>query len=134
MVNVLADSVLLTITSDKKKRGTMQYKKYIVKEIDADEYNNIDESNRSNDKLNKIRCCANCKYWYCYDEEKFKKGYATVEGECHRFPPNVPNIYYEGHGLIPSVETIRGTPLMSHPFTFTEEWCGEFSPIKNPKY
>lgn len=75
-----------------------------------------------------LKCCANCKYWYCYDNEKDKM---LSCGECRRFPPNVPIFDSNGDSDInlnkTKLCTIRGTAMMCCPFTYADEWCGEFS-------
>lgn len=77
-----------------------------------------------------LKCCANCKHWYCYDEESFKKLDGHADGECRRFPPNVPIFETTGDDSINVAKTLlcvtRGTVMMSYPFTFEEDWCGEF--------
>lgn len=86
------------------------------------------------ENLRKIRCCANCVYWDVYEDSSFNGDYELKEAECHRNPPMVPNVYSttnwdKDNAEIDSmsVELIRGTPLMSHPFTYGCDWCGEFS-------
>ena len=86
-------------------------------------------------KKNKIeKHCANCKFWDCYNEDKFAKYGECTEGECHRYPPNTLNFNRVTELGIMELETIRNTPLLSHPFTFAMEWCGEFKAMKNPRW
>lgn len=75
-----------------------------------------------------LKCCANCKHWYCYDsEENFD---FTSNGECRRFPPSTPIFETMGDDSVKlgdaMVSMIRGTVMMNFPFTYAEDWCGEF--------
>lgn len=88
--------------------------------------------------IDEMKCCANCEYWYLYDEEKFN-GAGFGEGECRRYPPSVPNIECDNNKNSPRladlyIPLIRGTMLMSNPFTFAEEWCGEFKLMKTLRW
>lgn len=86
-------------------------------------------------KKNKVyKCCANCKYWECVSTEK--EITELSYGECHRYPPNVVNFAcrIDDCGSFDSVETIRNTPLVSCPYVFASEWCGEFKAMKHPRW
>lgn len=79
-----------------------------------------------------VECCANCKYWDCYEEEALKAG-KFAKGECHRYPPSVWNFnecektHEEGVSVdSATMLLVMNTPLLSHPFTYDECWCGEF--------
>lgn len=88
----------------------------------------------SKNKNKTLKYCANCKYWECYDEKEFEKYGEGVEGECHRYPPNTIN-FTKVNGVVTMIpEMTKNTPLLSHPFTFAAEWCGEFKPMKNPRW
>lgn len=76
--------------------------------------------------------CANCKYWDFYDRDKLDED-LLQEAECHRYPPNNPNIAdVTEYGVI--FEETHNTPLLSHCFTFGTDWCGEFVPNRNPPF
>lgn len=83
-----------------------------------------------------LKCCANCKYWDCY-EGKDKKCNYTTDGECHRYPPNIPNFDNYGkddyHVIELILDLVKGTPLVSHPITYAVDWCGEYKQMKNPR-
>lgn len=75
-----------------------------------------------------LKCCANCKYWYCYsNDDKFD---FTSDGECRRFPPSTPVFESSGNDSVNLSDAflcmIRGTVMMNFPFTYAEDWCGEF--------
>ena len=57
-------------------------------------------------------CCFTCRYWDPYDKETKDM---LADGECRRYPPNVPT----------PDEYVRNTPLMTYPITYGVEWCGE---------
>jgi hypothetical protein len=89
------------------------------------------------------KCCANCEYWYVYDECEFEKHGFCAEGECRRYPPNVPvfdNVVknrknetaYKIKELF--LFLVKGTVRMNNPFVFAGEWCGEFKLMKNPRW
>lgn len=88
----------------------------------------------SKNKNNTPKHCSNCKYWECYNEKNFEKFGECTEGECHRYPPSTINFERVNEMGIMVPETIMNTPLLSHPFTFASEWCGEFKPMKNPRW
>lgn len=88
----------------------------------------------SKDKNKTPKHCANCKYWECYNEKEFEKFGECAEGECHRYPPNTINFERVNEMGIMVPETVMNTPLLSHPFTFAMEWCGEFKAMKNPRW
>lgn len=72
----------------------------------------------------KIGYCENCKYWDCYD---LKKDCEIKVGECHRNPANVPTFSHINSKGLPIMEGLEyGTPLLSHPFVYNHDWCGEF--------
>ena len=80
-----------------------------------------------------LKYCVNCKHWYCYkfDEQMEKSFDATVEGECHRYPPNMPIVAnssgYEDVDVKDLIIALyRQTPMVGHPYTYSNEWCGEF--------
>lgn len=83
-----------------------------------------------------VKCCANCEYWELRGEDSVGIN-CDSEGECHRYPPNVPNFDVSGHENAKIsdtwIECLYGTPLMSHPFTYACEWCGEFACVKEPR-
>lgn len=90
----------------------------------------------------KMRYCANCEYWYVYNENELEKHGELAEGECRRYPPNVPifdninknknNEYaYKIKELF--LFLTKGTVRMSNPFVFAGEWCGEFKMMDNPR-
>lgn len=81
----------------------------------------------------KFDVCVNCKHWDCYSSDK-DSDLRTNEGECHRYPPQTPNINYVTDYGITVYEDIRCTTLMSHVFTFGCDWCGEFEPDDNPTF
>lgn len=94
-----------------------------------------------------ICCCGNCKYWDCYCLTDNLEDIESSEGECHRYPPFVPNVsapdpddYHKTITQEPvqvshmEVELTYGTPLLSHPFTFANEWCGEFKKMENIRF
>lgn len=58
--------------------------------------------------------CLGCRFWGPYD----KKPDLLSEGECRRYPPNVPI----------EDEFVRGAHLMTCPMTCADEWCGEWQP------
>ena len=76
--------------------------------------------------------CVNCKYWYCYDyEHKVEQDGCILEGECHRYPPSMPVFANSsGHEDMDVKELIialyRQVPVTSYPYTYSDEWCGEF--------
>lgn len=90
--------------------------------------------------MDKIKYCANCKHWYIYNESDMDKYGEGASGECRRYPPSVPNFAIEGNnnGDVPfdelCIALIKGTPLMSCPFTFADGACGEFRPMDNPRW
>lgn len=83
-----------------------------------------------------MRHCKNCVYWDKYALDHVND--ELCDGECHRFPPSVMNMSYDAGSKFDEsarttdlyVEMIHGTPLMSHVFTFADDWCGEFKPRK----
>lgn len=85
-----------------------------------------------------LRHCANCEYWHLYNEEEFEKLGIMAEGECHRYPPNIPifnnnpNTAYYIKDL--SLCLTKDTILVNHPFTFAEDWCGEFKCIDSQRW
>lgn len=90
--------------------------------------------NYNNENIVKaMRCCANCEYWDCYNEDKYRDSIWLADGECHRYPPFVPNIFTDEETGVQQSETVFGTPLMSHVFTYGEDWCGEFKIMDNPR-
>lgn len=90
--------------------------------------------------IDNMRYCANCEYWYPYNEDKVVGLYGSNKGECRRYPPSVPVIEVEDlEDEMPRIvdvylSLIMGTPLMSNPFTFAEEWCGEFKLMDKPRW
>lgn len=86
---------------------------------------------------NVLKCCANCKYWDCY-EGKDKKCDFTTDGECHRYPPSIPNFdnHKEDEYCVEDLILclVKGTALVSCPITYATEWCGEFKKMKNPRF
>ena len=87
---------------------------------------------------NVSECCRNCKYWFCYSIEEEESYGWLAEGECHRYPPNVPVFDNEPDKNVPVEQLVlgltKGTAFMSHPFTFADDWCGEFKCVDNPKW
>lgn len=101
-----------------------------------------------------IRCCANCEYWDCYCTSDNPDEIANSDGECHRYPTFVPNISQNmkmnvfecGLNALKNanncsakltdayLELTHGTPLLSHPFTFAGDWCGEFEPMDELRF
>lgn len=80
-----------------------------------------------------LKYCVNCKHWYCYKyRDMVKESFDdVVEGECHRYPPSIPVIANSaGHDEKPIDELIvalyRQVPMASYPWTYSNEWCGEF--------
>ena len=85
-----------------------------------------------------LRYCGNCDYWYCYKENEFEKFGAIAQGECRKYPPSIPVIEMNEDevcftDLYVSLNN-NGSLLLTHPLTFAEDWCGEFKPMKNPRW
>lgn len=78
--------------------------------------------------------CANCKYWEPRENKKYDKYSECDDGECHRYPCNVPCIEQvtERNEVIP--ELIHMSTLMTHPFVFAADWCGEFDMMNKPRW
>ena len=76
------------------------------------------------------RTCYKCRWW-----DPFDKGDITElsDGDCRRYPPNVPCVNRVNDLGIAVPETIRGAILMGYPITFAIEWCGEFQPLKRER-
>ena len=90
---------------------------------------------KKSDKIKCVKCCANCKYWYVYDEKKIEEFGDCTEGECRRFPPSIPCVsHINDMGIAVPEELIKGTILVNHPFVFAIDWCGEFKTMKNPRW
>ena len=90
---------------------------------------------KKTDKAKCIKCCANCKYWYTYDEKKIEEFGDYAEGECRRFPPSIPCIRHINEmGIAVPENLVKGTLLVSHPFVYAGDWCGEFKAMKNPRW
>lgn len=76
------------------------------------------------------RRCVKCEYWECINNEELEEYGELAEGECHRYPPNVPTFYntYDEQckitDLIANLD--RGKMFMDYTTTFADEWCGEF--------
>ena len=81
-----------------------------------------------------LTCCYNCKYWDAYMDSKENK--MVYYGICRRYPPNIPCLdeSYSVDGCAPinnlCFTLMQGLPLVSQPYTFDEDWCGEFA-MKN---
>lgn len=90
--------------------------------------------------IDEMVCCANCKYWYPYNEKKVDELGDGAEGECRRYPPSVPVIETDNPDKNECslfdvyIPLIMGTPLMTNPFSFAGEWCGEFKLMDNPRW
>ena len=69
-----------------------------------------------------MKCCE-CQWWETKAEPEFME---LDEGECHRYPPNVPCINQVTNLGIAAPEVIKGSVLMTYPVTYAFEWCGEF--------
>lgn len=86
----------------------------------------------------KMRCCANCEHWYPYNEDELDKKNAIVEGECRRYPPNIPVFDNTTEDMCDIKDLIlcltKGVVFVNYPFVFAEEWCGEFKLMKNPRW
>ena len=73
-------------------------------------------------------CCMNCKYWDSYEAEKSPDNRMWCDGNCHRYPPCVPCIAgITDIGALVFEEPYKGLPLVDHPVTFGDNWCGEFA-------
>lgn len=75
------------------------------------------------------KCCANCEYWEPYNNKLDK-------GQCHRYPPSVPSFAENERqypdGIFPMQARtllLYNTMFVDNPFTFAENWCGEFMPL-----
>lgn len=68
------------------------------------------------------RCC-DCRFWETEAGPEFME---LDEGECHRYPPNVPCISKVSDFGIAIPEVVRGAVLTTYPITYALEWCGEF--------
>lgn len=118
--------------SSKIVRVPFDESKYAIKQ----EVTNVKhEENVTEDDL---MCCMNCKYWDCYNEKEFEQCGELAEGECRRYPPSLPIFDQCGIDDVPVSDLVisltKGTPLVSNPFTFGRDWCGEFVLMKNPRY
>lgn len=84
-----------------------------------------------------LKCCRNCEYWDCYHTDE-KEDDWLAEGECRRYPPSIPifDNTFEDHVSVDELMICltKGTLFVNHPFTFAEDWCGEFKCIENPKW
>ena len=86
------------------------------------------------EEINNLKFCANCRWWDV-SEKEFEKHNCLAEGWCHRYPPNVPCVsHINDAGITVLEEPNYGIPLMSHPTTFAEDWCGEFSWADNIRW
>lgn len=76
------------------------------------------------------RRCVKCEYWECINNEELEKYRELAEGECRRYPPNVPsfwNTHEEQCKLTDLIVNLdKGSQFMVWPTTFADEWCGEF--------
>lgn len=88
---------------------------------------------------NVIECCANCKYWDFY-KEGFAENDMFDEYPCRRYPPSIPCFENAGSKWDTDVSLsdivlclVRNMPLVDHPYTFGDEWCGEFRCIDEPR-
>lgn len=82
-----------------------------------------------------LKYCANCKYWYPYNEKNFEKFGECADGECRRYPACVPCMArINDMGIAIPEEFVKGTLLVSHPIVYAGDWCGEFKAMKNPRW
>lgn len=74
-------------------------------------------------------CCMNCKYWDSYELEKNPNSPCLwADGSCHRYPANVTCVAgMTDAGSFIFEELYKGLPLLDHPVTFGDDWCGEFA-------
>ena len=73
-------------------------------------------------------CCAECKYWDSYEAEKNPDHRMWCDGNCHRYPPYIPCMAgITDIGAFVFEEPYKGLPLVDHPVTFGDNWCGEFA-------
>lgn len=90
------------------------------------------------DRRNNLRCCANCQHWEYFSSRIGKLTEVDEDeihdisvGSCHRYPPNVPCMRsgFDDTAKLNDlcIETMRGMLLVDHPWTFAEDWCGEFA-------
>lgn len=94
------------------------------------------------EKLCKLRCCANCEYWELYGHSDDLNDIAISNGECHRYPPQTPNVFNtnrRGDNEEPNITDLgvaltHGTPLMAHTFSYAGDWCGEFSALPELRF
>ena len=88
---------------------------------------------------NETECCANCEYWYIYNEDDLNRLGEVADGECRRYPPNAPMIETDKNDDMVYLADCRivlnkGVMMMSNPFTFAGEWCGEFKMMDEPRW
>lgn len=89
-----------------------------------------------------MKYCANCKHWYLLSENEIDKYGDSAEGECRRYPPNVPVVEGRDDSRNEDVTNIsdlffwlvKGTMLMTYPIAYAGEWCGEFELMNNPRW
>lgn len=94
------------------------------------------------EKLCDIRCCANCQYWEPYGHSYSLDDLSISNGECHRYPPQTPNVFNtnrRGDNEEPNITDLgialtHGTPLMAHTFSYAGDWCGEFSALPELRF
>ena len=78
-----------------------------------------------------MSCCANCRWWEPYKKRETVS--ELDEGECHRYPPNVPCVSRVNDFGIAVYEIDRGSILVTYPVMFALEWCGEFNEMDEPR-
>lgn len=84
-----------------------------------------------------MRYCANCEYWYLFNEKEIEKYGDSAEGECRRYPPNIP--VFDNHDDFVNIFNlqpllVKGCILTTYPFAYAGEWCGEFKLMNNPRW
>lgn len=88
--------------------------------------------------IDEMKCCANCEYWYLYDENKIDELGEVADGECRRYPPNVPIVEPSDESEYSIADILvcltKGTILMGNPFVYAGEWCGEFKLMDEPRW
>lgn len=81
--------------------------------------------------------CANCEYWDCSDKE-FESHNLIACGQCRRYPPSIP-VFENSNVNSWKVKNLllclfKGIAFVDFPPTLAENWCGEFKPMKNPRW
>lgn len=77
------------------------------------------------------RKCCDCCWWETEAELEFTE---LDEGECHRYPPNVPCIRKINDFGIATPEVTKGSMITTYPITYAFEWCGEFLGKENTRH